>query len=61
MHINSNPENALDLSQLANKIENLFACNYESLETERYSLVLLNGGVQSCLKLLRHGKLYIQN
>ena len=52
-------KDALDLLQLANKLDNSITPDNESLDQKWYSLVQLHGGVQACVELLRPRKLYI--
>jgi len=60
MNTNLKSKYALRLLQLANKLENsTITFDNESLDQTWYSLVQLHGGVQPCVELLRHRKLYI--
>jgi hypothetical protein len=53
-------EDIRNLLQLSNKLGNTLKSEKESYKSEWYSLIQLNGGVQSCLNLLRDRKLYIK-
>jgi len=52
-------EDISKLLQLSNKLDNTLTSEQESLELEWYSLMQLNGDVQSFFKLLRDRKLSI--
>ena len=59
MNLNLKIKHALDLLQLANKLDTSITPDNESLDQKWYSLVQLHGGVQACVELLRPRKLYI--
>ena len=57
MNANLKIKDALDILQLANKLETSITPDNESLEQKWYSLVQLHGGVQAFVELLRPRKL----
>jgi hypothetical protein len=59
MNSNLKIKDALDLLQLANKLDNSITPYNESLDQKWCYLVQLHGGVQACVELLRPRKLYI--
>jgi hypothetical protein len=59
MNTNLKIKDAIDLLQLANKLDTSITPDYESLDQKWYSLIQLHGGVHACVELLRPRKLYI--
>ena len=59
MNTNLKIKDAIDLIQLANKLDTSITPDNESLDQKWHSLVQLDGGVQACVELFRPRKLYI--
>ena len=57
MNTNLKIKDAIDLLQLANKLDTSITPDYESLDQKWYSLIQLHGGVNACVELLRPRKL----